>query len=443
MRYLHHQTADRRDMLASIGRSSIDELFSDIPKAVTDAFRPLGLPARSEQEIVAEVTSLAASNAATEKSCFVGGGIYDHYIPSLVNHMLLRTEFYTAYTPYQPEISQGTLTAMFEFQTLVCELTGMDVANASLYDGATAVAEAALMAERIRPKGKVAVARSLFANVRRVLDTYCWASEIEVVELPYLPSGQCDLSNTPPDASAVILQSPNAFGVIEDLSGVKERVGDALLIVAAHPISLGILAPPGEFDVDIVVGEGQSLGLPMSYGGPLLGLFAAKREYLRQMPGRVSGQTIDADGHGGFTMAAQTREQHIRRERATSNICTNSALCALAATVYLATVGGNGFRRLAELNTEKAHYLADRITSIDGYALAFSGSFFNEFVVRVPGDACALHQKLLDEGIQTEPPEPLRTHGLENALRIAVTEKRTQSELDRFVEVLETSGGAR
>jgi len=354
--------------------------------------------------------------------------------------VLLRSEFYTAYTPYQPEVSQGTLTAMFEFQTLVCELTGMDVANASLYDGATALAEAMLMAERVRSRGRVAVARSLFANVRRVLDTYCWASGIEVVELPRLPSGRCDLSDVPDDVSAVVLQSPNAFGVIESLEGVKERIGDALLIVSVHPISLGVLAPPGEFGADVVVGEGQPLGLPMSFGGPLLGLLATRKEHLRQMPGRLSGRTVDAAGKTGYTMAAQTREQHIRRERATSNICTNSALCALAATVYLASVGADGLRRVAELNVEKAHYLADRIAAIEGFGLPFSGPFFNEFVVRVPGDADGLRRALLDAGYLVEPPELLRAHGVENGLRIAVTERRTREQLDRFAEAL---GGSR
>ena len=435
MCYLPHSAADRREMLASIGLSSIDGLFADIPQAITESCQPLGLSSRSEQEVAAMLSGLAARNTALEKVCFAGGGIYDHYVPSLVGHVLSRSEFYTAYTPYQPEVSQGTLTAMFEFQTMVCELTGMDVANASLYDGATATAEAALMAERVRPRGRVAVARTLFANVRRVLGTYCWAGGIEVVELPHLPSGRCDLSDVP-DVSAVVLQSPNAFGVIESLEGVKERVGDAMLIVSVHPISLGVLAPPGGFGADVVVGEGQPLGLPMSFGGPLLGLFATRKEHLRQMPGRVSGRTVDAEGKTGYTMAAQTREQHIRRERATSNICTNSALCALAATVYLATVGADGLRRVAELNVEKAHYLSDRIAAIGGFDLPFSGPFFNEFVVRVPGDADGLHKRLLDAGYLLEPPEALRAHGVDSALRIAVTERRTREELDRFAEAL-------
>jgi len=440
MRYLSHSDADRREMLASIGVASIDELFADIPAAVTDRFRPLGLKGRSEQEVVSTLADSAGRNSAADAVCFAGGGVYDHYAPSLVDHVLLRSEFFTAYTPYQPEVSQGTLTAMFEFQTMICELTGMDVANASLYDGATAVAEAALMAERLKHRGRIAAAGSLFANVRRVLGTYCWASGIEIVDLPHRPSGVCDLSDVPEDVAAIVLQSPNAFGVIEPLDGVKERIGDALLIVSANPISLGVLEPPGAFDADIVVGEGQPLGLPMAYGGPLLGLFASKTEYLRQIPGRVSGRTVDVDGSVGYTMAAQTREQHIRRERATSNICTNSALCALAATVYLATIGAGGLRRVAELCAEKAHYLADRIAALDGFDLPFSGAFFNEFVVRVPGDASALHRRLLDAGYLADSPDAVRAFGVENALRIAVTERRSREELDRFVDQL---GGAR
>jgi glycine dehydrogenase subunit 1 len=440
MRYLSLSDADRRAMLASIGVSSIEDLFADIPATVADRFRPIGLAGRSEQEVVSMLSDLAARNRAATAVCFAGGGVYDHYAPSLVDHVILRSEFYTAYTPYQPEVSQGTLTAMFEFQTMICELTGMDVANASLYDGATAAAEAALMAERLKHRGRIAVAESVFGNVRRVLDTYCWASGIEIVELPHLASGTCDLSNVPEDVSAVVLQSPNAFGVIEPLVGVKEQIGDSLLIVSVNPISLGVLAPPGAYDADIVVGEGQPLGLPMGYGGPLLGIFASKAEYLRQIPGRVSGRTVDAEGAVGYTMAAQTREQHIRRERATSNICTNSALCALAATVYLSTVGAGGLRRVAELCVEKAHYLSDRIAALDGFEIPFSGAFFNEFIVRVPGDADALHRRLLDAGCVIESPDVLRSHGLENTLRIAVTEKRTREDLDRLVELL---GGAR
>jgi len=440
MRYIPNTTADRREMLASIGLSSIEELFADIPEPVRRRFQPLDLPARSEMEVASIVSDMADRNKQTDTVCLLGGGIYDHYVPSVVGNLLSRSEFVTAYTPYQPEISQGTLTAMFEFQTYVCELTGMDIANASMYDGATALAEAVLMAERIRKRGAVAVPRSLFSHLRRTLDTYCWATEIDIHEVGYNPDGTVDMGSLPEELSAVVIQTPNAFGVIESLEGMKDRIGNALLIVSCHPLSLGLLQPPGAFGADIVVAEGQSLGLAMGYGGPLLGLFATRKEHLRQMPGRVAGRTVDVDGKTGYAMAAQTREQHIRRGRATSNICTNSALCALASTIYLASAGSAGLRQVAKLNLEKAHYLADGITAIDGFELAFSGGFFNEFIVSVPGNAAAIHDDLVQAGFAVEAPQALQSLGLSSALRFAVTEKRTKSELDRLIDVL---GGSR
>ena len=441
MGYISNTENDRQVMLDTIGIDSLEDLFRDIPKAVQDRFRPLDLPARSEWEarrILEALASLNADPGATVS--FQGGGIYDHYIPSVVSHVTSRSEFYTAYTPYQPEVSQGTLTAMFEFQTLICELTGMEIANASLYDGASALAEAVLMAQRIRGKKRVAVARSLFPHYRRVLETYCWAADIEIVEIPYTESGRCDVAAIPEGICAFALQTPNAFGVIETLDGAKEALAKAFLIVAVHPISLGLLEPPGSFGADIVVGEGQPLGLPSSLGGPLLGLFATRKDYLRQTPGRIAGQTVDAEDRIGYAMAAQTREQHIRRERATSNICTNAALCALAATVYLVSLGADGLRALAELNLEKAHYLAEQIAALPGYALAFQSPFFNEFTLRTPEDPQMVRQKLREGGILVEDPQPLAALGLSDALRFAVTEKRTQEELDRVVEILRGAG---
>jgi glycine dehydrogenase subunit 1 len=436
MRYVPNTDSDRRAMLEAIGRTTVTELFSDIPQSIRERFRPAGLRARSELELVSELRRLAEANVAAARVPFLGGGIYDHYVPSIVPYVLSRSEFYTSYTPYQPEVSQGTLTAMFEFQTFVCELTGMEIANASMYDGATALAEAVLMAERICPRRRVAVARTLHPHVRRVLDTYSWAAEIDIVELPYGRSGQCDLTDIPTDVSAVVLQTPNAFGVIEPLVGVKEQVGEALLVVCAYPLALGVLEPPGAFGADIVVGEGQSLGLPMAFGGPLLGLFATRKAYLRQMPGRVAGRTLDADGNVGFTMAVQTREQHIRRERATSNICTNSGLNALAATVYLASVGEAGLRSVAEMNLEKAHYLAERITALEGFGLAFDGPFFNEFVVRLDEEPHSVFERLSAAGFLIDGPNAVRSLGVDGALRFAVTEKRTREQLDRLVAVL-------
>ena len=441
MRYIPNIPDDRRAMLAEIGLDSVDRLFDDIPQAVKDRFRPTGLAPRSEMEVSQILHELALLNRRHVESVpFLGGGLYDHYIPSVVSHVASRSEFYTAYTPYQPEISQGTLTAMFEFQTLVCELFGMDVANASLYDGATAVAEAALMAVRVAGTKRIAVARSVFGHFRRVLRTYSWAAGIEVIEVPFAASGRLDRSAIPTGIAGLVTQSPNALGVIEDLDGLKAQLGDALLVVAAHPLSLAVLASPGEFGADVVVGEGQPLGLPASFGGPLLGLFATRDRYLRQMPGRIAGRTVDADGREGYTMAVATREQHIRRERATSNICTNSALCALTATVYLAALGSEGLRELALLNLGKAHYLAEKLAALPGHALAFDGPFFNEFVLRVPSDPRRIRTRLQDEGFLVEDPEPLVELGLVRALRLAVTEKRSKEELDLFVRIL---GGLR
>jgi len=424
-------------MLAAIGVDSLDELFTDIPEDVRARFETLGLDALSELEIADHMGALASRNDAASMTTFAGGGIYDHFVPSVVWNLVSRSEFVTAYTPYQPEISQGTLTAMFEFQTLITELTGMEVANASLYDGGTALAEAALMAERIRKRGRIAVAQTIYPHLRRVLDTYTWGAGLQLVEVPFDgDSARIDLETVPEDVSALILQSPNAFGVIESLEGIKDRLGETLLIVSSYPISLGLLEPPGSFDADIVVGEGQSLGLPMGFGGPLLGLFATRKAYLRQLPGRISGRTVDADGATGYVMAAQTREQHIRRSRATSNICTNSALCALAATVYLATVGADGLRRVAELCASKAHALARRIIALEGFELAFDGPFFNEFVLRSAEEPNALRARLEAAGLLVDASTDLEQLGVERGLRIAVTERRTDEEIDRLVEVL-------
>jgi len=440
MRYIPNTMQDQQEMLASIGVSDLEALFRDIPQEIRARFRPIGLEPQSEMEVAETVRSMADRNEAAARVSFLGGGIYDHYVPSIVTHLLSRSEFYTAYTPYQPEISQGTLTAMFEFQTLVCELTGMEIANASMYDGSTALAEAVLMAVRLRKQSRIAVAASLFTQVTRVLETYCWAADIEIVELPYDERGYTILEDLPADISAVALQTPNAFGIVEPLSGIKERIGDALLIVSANPLSLALLEPPASFGADIVVAEGQPLGLSMGFGGPLLGLFATRKAYMRQMPGRMAGRTIDAEANVGYTMAAQTREQHIRRERATSNICTNAALCALAATIYMASAGAQGLRHVAALNLARAHHLADRLTALDGFDLAFGGGFFNEFVLRIPGRAEAVHSALEGAGFLVETPSALRAYGLEDCLRFAVTEKRTQEEMDRVEEIV---GGVR
>jgi glycine dehydrogenase subunit 1 len=437
--FIPHTPEDVAEMLAVLGAGSIDDLFSDIPPEILRRFKPLGLDPLSEFEVARELRRLAAEDIdPTQSISFLGGGVYDHFIPSIVEHLTSRSEFYTAYTPYQAEISQGTLTWMFEFQTLVCELTGMEVANSSMYDGATALAEAMFMASRVTGKKRLLLAESVNPHYRQVVRTYAWAADLELIELAYGEQGRLDREalkgSLTPEVGGLLLQSPNFFGIIEDIEGLKELLGEALLIVSANPISLGILRPPGECGADIVVGEGQVLGNPQNFGGPLLGLFSTRQKYLRQMPGRISGQTVDVEGKTGYVMALQTREQHIRRERATSNICTNEALCGLAATIWLAALGKEGLRELAELSLQKAHYLAERIGRLKGYRLKFAGPFFNEFVIQADHEPAGLLKNLRDAGILGG--IDLTPYGLKGSLLIAVTEKRTKEELDLFAEKL-------
>jgi len=433
--YIPHTPEDIRAMLAEVGLQDLEALFSDIPEEVRRRFRPLGLPPRDEEWVRRHLSGLAASSTGSGLIPFLGGGIYDHFVPAVVDYVVSQPELYTAYTPYQAEVSQGTLTWMFEYQTMICELTGMEVANSSMYDGATALAEAVLMAHRTVGGRKVLVPRALNPRHREVLATYAWGAGLQLVEVPYGEDGRLRLPEVPEGVCALIVQQPNFFGIIEDLSGLKERLGEAFLIVSVNPIALGVLEPPGSFGADVVVGEGQVLGLPPSFGGPLLGIFATRKAHLRRMPGRISGQTVDAEGKVGYVMAFQTREQHIRRERATSNICTNSALCALAATVYLAALGPEGLRRVALLSLERAHRLAQEISALPGFELALSGPFFNEFPVRCPDPAGAV-RRLREAGIVVLPPEEVEKAGLAGAFQVAVTERRTLEELSLFVSAL-------
>jgi glycine dehydrogenase subunit 1 len=435
MRFIVNTEEDRRRMLRAIGIDSVDALFDDIPSQVIDRFTPLGLEPCSEIEVDRTLGDLAARNAdAQSHVSFQGGGVYDHHVPAVVRHLTARSEFATAYTPYQPEISQGTLTAMFEFQTMICELTGMDVANASLYDGASAVAEAALLAARVRGRRRLLVSEGLFPHWQRVLETYAWASGIQIESVPLDESGRLDRSFVHDEGDGLVVQSPNAWGILESFEDLKSRLGDALLIAACHPLALALIEPPGAFGADIVVAEGQPLGLPMAYGGPLLGLFATRSALLRQLPGRIASRTVDPEGRVGYTLAAQTREQHIRRERATSNICTNAALCALTATVFLALHGAEGLRALAELNYRKAHHAARALGEGTAFATAFDAPFFNEFVVRVPEPRVqGLRDRLRDVGILVDPLVPHEGGAL---LRLAVTERRTAAEIDRLVAAL-------
>ena len=355
------------------------DLFADVPAKVR-LKNPLALPTPlSEPELLAELA--AQSRRDLPASSFLGAGSYEHFIPSALKHIIGRSEFYTAYTPYQPEVSQGTLQAIYEYQSLVCKLTGMEVANASMYDGATALAEAAFMACRLTGRQEILVPRAVNPNYREVLKTYCRAANLELKEVAFDPASGLTPAPYPLTAktACLILQQPNFFGGLEKVAGVAEQAhaAGALLIACVDPVSLGILKAPGRYDADIVVGEGQALGLPRNFGGPGLGLFAAKKEFLRQMPGRIAGLTRDRDGKRGFVLTMSTREQHIRRERATSNICSNEALCALAATVYLSLLGKTGLRLVAELCLQKANYLKQRLNKV----VPWPAPIFNEFVI--------------------------------------------------------------
>ncbi len=440
MEYIPHTERDRRRMLETIGVASVEDLFSDIP----EPFRlktPLNLPPPlTEQEAFSLLDEMASRNRP-DRIVLTGAGAYRHYIPAVVGHVTGRSEFYTAYTPYQAEISQGILQAIYEYQTMIAGLTGMQVANASMYDGASAAAEAAVLAAKTLGRSRIVTARSVHPEYRRVLSTYAWANGYDVAEVPFGPDGRVD-GKALRDAvdgrtAAVVIQSPNFFGVIEDLSSLEETVhGPGALLVAAftEALSLGILKPPGYSGADIVAGEGQSFGNPVAYGGPYLGIFAASEKFLRKIPGRLAGATVDLDGNRAFVLTLQTREQHIRRERATSNICSNEALCALAASVYLASLGKN-LKKLAELNVRKALYLKDRLLTLPGWKPVFSGPVFNEFVLRCP-DPRGANAAMEKEGI-TGGCEPGRDYPeLEGCLLFCATEMLSRSDMDRVVEIL-------
>jgi len=437
-RYIPSTQLEREMMLKEMNYQSIDTLFDDIPQKVC-LNRDLSLPGPlSEMEVQSHMKELAKKNITIEEnSCFLGAGAYDHYIPSAISHIVSRSEFYTAYTPYQPEISQGTLQAIFEYQTMICELTGMDVANASIYDGATAIAEAANMACKIARKNEIIVPRTVNPQYRRTLNTYARFKGYKVVEVDY-NNGLTDLDGLDrllsKETAAIIVQNPNFFGGLEDVEGLSKLVKkyDALLIACIDPISVGILKSPGELGADIVVGEGQTLGNPISYGGPCLGFFATKDKYLRQMPGRIVGQTVDKKGNIGFTLTMQTREQHIRREKAASNICSNQALNALSATVYLTLLGKQGLKEVASLCLQKAHYAHNKLIETKHLMPHFSQPFFKEFVVKSQFPLDQLNQELLKEGIiggynlEKDYPE------LKGCWLVAITEKRSREEIDRL-----------
>ena len=448
MRYLPHTGQDIKEMLAAIGVKSQDELFCEIPEKLR-LKRPLELDrALSEPELAREMERLSQAAATTANTLsFLGGGAYPHFIPAAIDQLVLRSEFTTAYTPYQPEISQGTLQAIFEFQTMICQLTGMDVANASLYDGASACAEGALMAMRATRRSKVLLSAGLHPEYRDTVITYCRYLDAELVEVPLGEDGHTDvtvLKTLLDDQTAALVTGyPNFFGVIEDLSGLADAVhacGARLVASVQEPIALGQLKSPGELGADIVAGEGQSFGIPVSFGGPYLGFFAARQKDVRSMPGRLVGETVDLDGERGFVLTLATREQHIRREKATSNICSNQGLCALTATIYMALLGKQGLRDVAAQNVAKACYAREAIAGLPGFALAYSGTTFNEFVVECPIDAEELLAKLEEQDILAGIPLSRYYPEMPNRLLICVTETHSRDDIDRLVAALK--GGA-
>jgi glycine dehydrogenase subunit 1 len=440
MPYIPHSNADREAMLDTIGVPSLESLFEDIPEHAR--FPKLEIPpALSEMGVRWELGSLAEANLSTgEGSCFLGAGAYRHFVPAVVDAVISRGEFFTAYTPYQPEVSQGTLQAIFEYQTMICELTGMDVSNASHYDGATSTAEAVITAvnvHRMRRK-KILMSRFVHPEYRNVVRTYTQGMDLTITG-DQDPSGELtDLLDK--ETACVIVQYPDFLGRFEDLSELGEAAQDmgALLVVVADPIALGLLKPPSEFGADIVTGEGQGLGIGLSFGGPYLGFFAAKKKHVRKIAGRLVGQTEDAEGERGFVLTLATREQHIRRERATSNICTNQGLMALAAAVYMSALGRCGLRRVAELCYHKAHYAADEIDALDGFSVLRDKSFFKEFVVRCPKPVAEINDGLIRRraiiggyDLGQSYPE------LEDHMLLCVTEMNPRQEIDLLVRTLE------
>ena len=443
MRYLGQTAADRQAMLAAIGVSDIDALFKDVPP---EALNPeIDLPPhRGELEVERHIAALAARNLSpADAPCFLGAGAYRHHIPAAADHLIQRSEFLTSYTPYQPEIAQGTLQYLFEFQTQVALITGMDVANASLYDGATACGEAVLMAQRVTKRHKAVLSGGLHPHYRDVVTTLMRQTDQPFVAAPMDVEGTEDLSQLIDDQTAcVVVQNPSLFGHVRDLTALSKACqakGVLLVVAVSEVVSLGLITPPGEMGADIVVAEGQSIGVPLSFGGPYVGLFAAKEKFLRQMPGRLCGETVDQDGKRGFVLTLSAREQHIRREKATSNICTNSGLCALAFTIHLSLLGEAGLVRLAEINHGKAVELAERLDGLKG-AKVVNQAFFNEFTLRLPKPAKEVVEALAAKGIlggvpasRLWPDEP----EAENLLLLAATETNTDEDVEALVAALE------
>jgi glycine dehydrogenase subunit 1 len=445
MRYLPHTSEEIAAMLEVVGVNSLDALFSMIPEDCRRS-EDLKLPEPlTEWELNKQMSTLASSIAVCpEYKMFVGAGSYEHYTPASIQYLLGRSEFSTAYTPYQPEVSQGTLQAIFEYQTLVCRLLGMEVANASMYDGASALAEALLMAVRITRRTKVAISKLIHPLYRRVVQTYFAPTGYEIIELPYLKTGKTNLSaiDGVDRLAAVAVQSPNFWGCVEDLQDIGNKVHadqKTLFITAfTEPLAYGLLKNPGSQGVDIVCGEGQSFGIPRSFGGPGLGMFATKTQYVRNMPGRLVGQTVDKNGKRGYVLTLATREQHIRRERATSNICTNQGLCATAAAMYMASVGGTGIRELARLNYDKSEYLKRELKNA-GVTIPFNSPTFNEFVVEFPAGFETTYEQLLKKKIVAGLPLSPFYPELENHYLLCVTETCSKDDMDLLIKEVQAS----
>lgn len=440
MRYIPNSPGERSSMLADIGLERIEELFDQIPEQLKlkEAIG-VGEP-MSEPDLLDYFRGLASRNR-TDYQSFLGGGAYSHFIPVIIDSLISRAEFFTAYTPYQPELSQGTLQYTFEFQTMICQLTGMEVANASLYDGSTAVAEAVLMANRVTRRNRFIIADSVHPQYREVVSAYTRNLGLTIDIAAHNEAGTIGLTSLGIDkeTAAIVVQSPNFFGCIEDIKAISEAAHEAgaLLVVAlTEPLNLGVLKPPGACGADIVAGETQSFGIPLSYGGPYCGMFATLEKHVRQMPGRLVGEAQDSEGRRGYVLTLSTREQHIRREKATSNICTNQGLFALMATVYLATMGKSGVQEVARQNLQKAHYAASEISKIPGFGLMFSSPFFNEFVVRTPKPASQVINGLLDHnivggiGLERYYPE------MSDAMLVCVTETSRKEAIDKLVSAL-------
>lgn len=440
-RYLPDTAQDQKEMLDFLEIGSVEELFSDIPTHLT-LNENLAIPsALHESELTKKMRKLAAKNAtAHEYSLFLGAGTYDHYIPSVVDHVISRSEFYTAYTPYQAEASQGELQALFEFQSMVCELTGMDAANSSLYDGFTSLGEAATLAIGATKRFKILISKAVHPQGREVLQTVAKGQEYQVEEIDLL-NDSTNLSllaeQLDHETAAVVVQYPNFFGSVEDLAAIKELAASkkALLIVMANPLALALLESPGKLGADIVVGDMQPMGLAMNFGGPHCGYFAVKKKHMRKIPGRIVGQTTDTEGKRGFVLTLQAREQHIRREKATSYMSSNQALNALASSVFMSALGKEGLQKMAQLNIEKAAYMAKQLES-KGFSIKNKAAFFNEFILQLNKPVGAINQELLQRGfIGGYDLEP--DYGWENEVLIAVTEQRTKEEIDQFIEALE------